>query len=472
MQAPTRLTNPTVIAMAAYLLAVPLLLSFAGSDWSSYDAARVAQLVLFPVIAALGIRSALPSIPRHVQWAVCALAALGLLSCGFAANPWMALREFLNLASLLAMGAVLAAQRDDALQWLPKVAAVAVMAYALPTLGLALMGAAQGLPLAADLPLPGFANRRYFNHVQTVALPLAVYGVVAFRSRPLRLLTGAGLLASMVLLWITMGRGSLLGFAASLVVLGMLWMRGHREARPLFLLFFGGLAFAAVLAFVVQAAAVPLAQESGMWRAPADLELSSDHSRFGLWQRAWNLAVASPLLGAGPMHYAFGNHEKATHPHSLPLQLLAEWGFPATLLIGLIWVWLMLAMVRRLRNSTGTNLQLGIGLLACWAAVFVDSWFSGLWVMPVSQTWLVAMLGLTGAWLAHHEQPKAPPLTRRWNVLPLLLSGALLLHALPELVQHRAHVEMTKKDFPSEGARPRFWWYGNFGLPSSQSSAR
>ncbi|MFG6412356.1 O-antigen ligase family protein [Roseateles sp. DC23W] len=454
-----RLTNPVVIALAGYLLAMPMLAPLTGSELSAYDAARVVQLVLLPAIAALGVRAVIPALPPGMRWALLALSTLGLLSCAFAINNWMALREFLNLAGLIAVGAILAAQGRDTLAWLPKVAALAVMAYAVPVLSMAMIGATQGLPLSADLPLPGFANRRYFNHVQTVALPLAAYGVLCFHSQLLRVLTGLGLLASMVLLWVTLGRGSLVGMAAASFVLGVLWVRGRREVRTQCLVLIGGLLIAAALSTLIQVFAASAAQESGLAREPPAAELSSDHSRFGLWQRAWDMATASPWLGAGPMHYAYGHPDKAAHPHSLPLQLIAEWGFPATLLILVMWVYAMAAMARRLRTCAGRDFALGASLLACWASVFVDSWFSGLWVMPVSQMWLAALMGLSGAWLSQ-QNPPAASAARRWSVLPLLLTGALLLHTLPELIQLRAHLESVKLN---DGARPRFWFHGQFG---------
>ncbi|WP_444763983.1 O-antigen ligase family protein [Roseateles sp.] len=435
---------------------------------SAYDAARATQLALVPVIAALGLARAIPVLPHRIRWATTGLAVLGLLSCMFAANSWMALREFLNLACVLALGALLAAQGVEAMRWLPKIASLAVMAYAAPVLCMALVSAAHGVPVGADLPLPGFANRRYFNHVQTVALPLAVYGVITFRSGALRVLTGFGLLASMVLLWITLGRGTLLAFAATLAVLGALCLTRRREVRSPFSIFATCFTLGGLLAAALQALAAPVGHIFSVGRETQSLDLVSDNSRFGLWARAWDMALQSPLLGAGPMHYAYGNHEKAAHPHSLPLQLLAEWGFPATLLIGLVGVWLMQALTRKLRAASGADHQLGACLIACWTAVFVDSWFSGLWVMPVSQMWLAMLLGLSWAWLSHDRVSKKP-IARRWTLMPLMLSSALILHTLPELIQLSSHLESVKQAFPGEGARPRFWSHGQFGPPHLSS---
>jgi len=468
MHSASRFNNPVVLCLAGYLVAVPLLIPLVTTSVSAYDAARVAQLALLPVMAGLGVNAALPALSQPMRGALVVLSILGLLSCTLAANSWMALRESLNLGCLIAIAAVLAAQRRATLDWLPKAAALAVMAYAVPVLILALMGAVHGLPLAADLPLPGYDNRRYFNHVQTVALPLAAYGVIRFRSPLLRYLTGAGLLASMVLLWITLGRGSLLGMAAAVGVLAVLRLRGRREVQAQLVILAGGLLLAATLSTLIQTYAASTSLASGFGRAPAAAEVSSDHSRFSLWQRAWEMATASPWLGVGPMHYAADNHEKGAHPHSLPLQLLAEWGWPATLLIGLIWASLMVAMARRLRTSSGCELQLGACALACWASVFVDSWFSGLWVMPVSQMWLVALMGLSGAWLSQAPPPLSAVAARRWSVMPLLLSIALLLHAAPEVMQLRAHLDSVEETFPGDRIRPRFWSHGQIG-PSAPS---
>jgi O-antigen ligase len=469
------LSRPSALAVAtlsAYLVAIPLALPLLSPQLTAYDAARVAQLVLLPVIAALSAIRLSISPPKHVLWTGLVLMALAIQSCILADRPWMATRELLNIASLVAVGAALGGVRARyPIEWLPKAAALATTSYALPVLSMAVAGAIQGLSISPDLPLPGFANRRYFNHAQTVALPLATCGVLLFRSSALRVITGLGLLASMVLLWITLGRGSLLGFALASAMLAALWCRGRREVRPLALVFSVGLLLAGLMAAALQGLAGPFSQASGLGNDSVTLELASDHSRFALWQKAWGMFLQAPLLGAGPMHYAFGNNEKAAHPHSMPLQLLAEWGLPATLLVGLLCVWLLIALIRRLRIAKDTDAQLGAALLATWVAVLVDSWFSGLWVMPVSQMWLVALMTLSCAWLLKHA-PAAQPTPRAWRCLPVLMSSALLLLALPEMVDLRAHLESVKQAFPGEGARPRFWSEGHFGPPPPPTGSR
>lgn len=448
------------LAVAACLMGVPLTLSLLVPELRSYDAARLVQLGLFFVVGALSWHSPAPGLTARAGWGLLALFGLGLLSSAAAANPWMAWRELLTFAALGGLAMALAAHPKVALQYLPRAATLAVFAYSTPVLSLALFGAVQGLPLDASLPLPGFANRRYLNHVQTIALPLAVWGVFAFEARSLRWLGGVGLISGATLLWITLGRGTLLGLGFAIICLSVQWAQGRREARPLALCLAGLMSVAGLLAYLLQRMAAPIAQAAGLARAMPELELTSDHSRFALWQRAWDMALQSPWLGAGPMHYAHGNHEKAAHPHSMPLQLLSEWGLPATLLCLLLLAGLLLALLGRLRRSEGLDYQLGACLLATWAAVIVDSFFSGLWVMPVSQVWLGTLLGLSWAWLQANATPNAVP--RRWSSLPLVLSVALLLHSLPELLDLSAHLEELFQQFPSEGVHPRFWSHGHF----------
>src|SRR5690554_7983592 len=56
-----------------------------------------------------------------------------------------------------------------------------------------------------------------------------------------------------------------------------------------------------------------------------------DSMRFGLskreviWQLAWDMFVANPWLGVGPMHFSAEVNSVAAHPHQVVLQWLAEW---------------------------------------------------------------------------------------------------------------------------------------------------
>jgi len=45
-----------------------------------------------------------------------------------------------------------------------------------------------------------------------------------------------------------------------------------------------------------------------------------------IWLWAWEMAIANPWLGVGPLHYSAVVNPIAAHPHQVVLQWLAEWG--------------------------------------------------------------------------------------------------------------------------------------------------
>jgi O-antigen ligase len=49
-------------------------------------------------------------------------------------------------------------------------------------------------------------------------------------------------------------------------------------------------------------------------------------SRWTLWRISMEAALAHPLLGIGPMHFAYVDNGEGAHPHNFWLQLAAEWG--------------------------------------------------------------------------------------------------------------------------------------------------
>ncbi len=54
--------------------------------------------------------------------------------------------------------------------------------------------------------------------------------------------------------------------------------------------------------------------------------LASVGTREFLWTRAVSDAATHPILGIGPMHFAYSYNDIAAHPHNFWLQLAGEWG--------------------------------------------------------------------------------------------------------------------------------------------------
>jgi O-antigen ligase len=187
--------------------------------------------------------------------------------------------------------------------------------------------------------------------------------------------------------------------------------------------------------------------------------------RFGLskrdvlWQGAWEMMQARPLLGVGPLHYsAVWNHIGA-HPHQATLQFLAEWGIPATLLFLFAIMTGMLCGMNKIRNNTHIlDAALWMALLASLVLAQVD----GVFVMPYTEGWLAVISGLALArWRGPVEIASvAYPARRRMFFMLLLLAipiiAKILILDVPVL--HETSIRFYEEH--NIGSPPRFWDQG------------
>ena len=113
----------------------------------------------------------------------------------------------------------------------------------------------------------------------------------------------------------------------------------------------------------------------------------------------------------------------------------------------------------------------GIGLFFACIAIAVDGFFSGNFVMPVSQTWIAFTLGWSLAWMRsqHASLNQQASATARhswaWRLsIPFLLALQLWLVAdiWPEAVDLDRYLQDTMMRFPSPTMNPRFWSHGWF----------
>lgn len=400
--------------------------------------------------------------------ALLTLAVLACLSAALAAKPDQAFRELALLVGLIAIAAV-AAEPDrgaDASRWLP-VVLVSVSSYAAVILMVALLqvGATGGVD--AYTVLLGHDNPRAFNHVQTVALPLAAAGLVSGISW-VRRLSWVALLISGILLGASAGRGTVLSLAAAVLCL---LLTGKRQARRIALRLLVAISLAVMLGWLMFHVLF-LAQEGmpAATQAYAPSRLAGDQSRLLLWSEAFHAGLESPWLGVGPGHLALGAHAKAAHPHNAYLQMAAEYGLPAMLLVLGLLVMFLRRLVRAVRASPeDDDGAIGCCLLAAWAALLTDSFLSGVWVMPVSQVWIALLAGWSAGWLQSHEKAANSESPRSAKGCGFAISGVLIatqvalwVSVWPEICDLPAHLRQVEKKFPSERAHPRFWSHGHF----------
>jgi len=361
---------------------------------------RVAgRVVCWPPDAAAG--------PWVAPWGLLVLAAIGLASSLWAAHPHLALIEFAQLfgAFLLAvfLGQVLRAQAGHGahlLHFAPLLAAAFCVAVATGLVAALHLGH----PLNPWLLLPGFDNLRFFGQFAAVLLPLiAASGLILQAQRQrYRLLVFALLVLWWCVLLMTESRAGLLGAGTALLLCALL-----RPLRQRWLPTLAGSFVLGLLLYLGLFVLLPWlgwVEGASNWGGRIAQTLVSDNPLSGrqvLWAQAWGHALQHPWLGLGPMHFAHGDNPIAAHPHSLPLQLLAEWGVVFTLVLGLllgIFAWRALGRLyaqpaHHPNGPSGPNgpndpnaaaPTVAAGALLALASAAAVSLFDGNFVMPYS----------------------------------------------------------------------------------------
>lgn len=440
-------------------------------------------------------------------WGVLVLAAIGLASSLWAAHPHLALIEFAQLfgAFLLAvfLGQVLRAQAEygaHLLHFAPLLAAAFCVAVATGLVAALHLGH----PLNPWLLLPGFDNLRFFGQFAAVLLPLiaASYLILQGQRRRYRWLVFGVLVLWWCVLLMTESRAALLGAGTALLLCALL--------RPLRRRWLPTLGFSFVLGLLLYLGLFVLLPWLGVvevashWGGRIAQTLHSDNPLSGrqvLWAEAWGHALQHPWLGLGPMHFAHGDNPIAAHPHSLPLQLLAEWGVVFTLVLGLLlgcFAWRALGRLHAqpAHHPNGPNGPNGpnaaaptvaAGALLALASAAAVSLFDGNFVMPYALLMTALALGFyfsvhplgsgaePGAWpqrLCGRLQSGLGPaalascggVARGATVALLVLVGVVAAVGVP--LDYALRLPWSTQVFIEEVGghyRPRLWLQGLFG---------
>lgn len=446
---------------------------FGNHDWHNQQ--RIAEGVFLVLLLAIWLATqarskcenpAVTAIPRYAAPGFILFAAVGAASALLAQYPRWALLEWSLLLSLL-LGMLFIAQlrlaaggRFDRVV-LGIVAAACLVYFA----GFAAAYAATlaGAPLNAWALFHGFSNVRFFGQFQTMTLPLLALLVYHAKSTSQR--TGAfALLACWWMLAFVSGtRGTWLGMLAAAALIGMAgwrpgraWLRWQAGGAVI------GLALYALLFY-----AVPY------WMGNAGLlidrlpDITGLSKREVIWAQAWEIIKQHPLLGVGPMHFAATPNGVGAHPHNSILQLAAEWGIPAMLLLVGFAVYGLTgfaAAIHRLSRSADRPPMLQIALFAALIAAATQSLVDGVIVMPYTQTVLMLIAGWAlgmhlSATPAAHVRRLSPVAVGTLAVAATLLLATLVYLALPQITGLKAREEAYIHQHGSYFL-PRFWRQG------------
>lgn len=291
-------------------------------------------------------------------------------------------------------------------QVITSVLAASLLLYLVPFTSGVIASRAEGVTLATGEFFHSFGNIRAFNDYLIWILPLAVLpGVLLPRRwhiiRALAWITAAG---GWMLLIASASRGGILAFSVAIIVVvvafrsqAIPWLRLQALVIPA-----GMLLYWAIFHFLV-----PTAPEEPLIIARS-AHFFEDSERLMLWGVALDLVKTSPMLGSGPMHFAYYAEGMHASPHSAPVQIAAEWGLPAALLALGLMVWGMLAWIRGCRQKhisfTSEMRLVHVALTAAMIAGAVQSLVSGIIVSPISQVLMAVVVG----WALACHSPQAP----------------------------------------------------------------
>jgi len=426
-----------------------------GSNW--HDQQRIFQLFLVVFFAPLCFMIARQwAIPYLALLVLFLILLLGLASAWQAAFPGWALKEWARYTGLALLVILLGSiARHAGLQrsfmWL--LLGVGSL-HAWQFLIFYLMAFVTGIHMLSPLLLfEGFDNPRFFGQFQILLMPMLAVWSVRLWMDARRRLAGVLLLVLAVQWCIAFslsGRGLLVGLLvghlALLVIRSQLWRITALQAAAAIL---GLLLWQIMFDWIPAMLGIDSVMRSDQLR-------TSLSGREQLWGWAWDMALSSPWLGVGPMHYSATYNPIAAHPHQVVLQWLAEWGFPATLLALMLGAWGILHGAGVLRRQEADPLDAGLWLSIVGALVLAQ--VDGVFVMPYTETWLAILIGLA---VARWSRPAEAGRAQRVFVVALALPvvyvlGSVLLLEVPTLVE----VQEAYLKAHATGWKPRFWLQG------------
>lgn len=444
------------------LLFLVLLGVFAGSavvvvsPWYGWhEQQRICQLLLVLVVAVSTPFLSRQALDRRVLLMLAIIFILGACSSLLADYPRWAFKEWACYAGMLLLAVLLGSvARNAGLQrivlfLLVIVGAINAFQFLVSYLAAVLTGLYMFDPL---LLYSGFDNPRFLGQFQVLLLPICAALVVQLHGEGQRWLARC--------LFVVLGVQWCVGFslAGRGVLAGLIV--GH-----LALLFFGrrhwrlvavqvGAALFGFFLWLLLFKQVPFLLGESL-NLPDNLRVGLA-SRDLLWASAWDMAIASPWLGVGPMHYAATYNTIAAHPHQVVLQWLAEWGWVSATLASLLCVWGVRRGVVVLRPLYASPTDAGLWVAFVGALVLAQ--VDGVFVMPYVETWLAVLIGLAlASWVrplpATHLQRVGSTVIA---LVVVLIVGRVLVIEVPNLPQ----VQRDYLEKHSVSLSPRFWLQG------------
>jgi len=470
-----------IAAIISPLLTFPLVGGASFHDNQRIVESFCAVLSALVVVTYIGQNAAIPRIHNgRVVRLLALFFSLGFLSSIFAYSSRYAFYEWANFLLLFVMSCMIAMEimlRGDALlDQILRLCALGCAIYIVIEIIAYIAMIVVGYQPSNQMLIFGFDNYRFFNHVQTITLPLLALLIFRSNGGKKKILPWIVVSTWWMLLFVSAGRGTFIGLLAGICVS---WFYLRQRALPwcrvLMLSALAGLG-AYFLFYMLVPLALGLQPFGFLFSVVGRTIQNPDSSRWPLWARAWEIMMAHPWLGAGPLHFAhFGRDVQiGAHPHNWVLQIVSEWGIPALLCqaSAIALGFKALLATRQYLGATDVKNQSTLAaLLTTGVAILVDGLVSGLIVMPTSQLWIALYLGCAWGWIVSIKPVQEKAVVslsmpfRAGGVMVMLAAIYFLANGLwPEILDLPLYEEqnLQKNIYANPVYRPRIWLGGYF----------
>ena len=396
--------------------------------------------------------------------------SLGFISSATAYSPRHAFFDWANLLLLLGIAWLIAwevsIRKDVLLDKLLMVCGLAAALYLLMTIFIYILVLKAGIQPSPSQLIVGYNNYRFFNHVQTISLPLLGLLAARMHDRGRRIFWWMITALWWMLLFVGFGRGTLMGLT---VAIAIVWYTMPKVAgawcRSMALAGVAGL-----IAYLFFYWAIPLLQGMepfGLLFSSLSRTVESPTSgRLLLWARAVEMMLADPWLGGGPAHFAHYGRDipYGAHPHSWVLQIGSEWGIPALLLLSGALALAMLRLWQLRKIISAANQDTLTAWLVAGAAISVDGFVSGLIVIPTSQLWIALYVGCAWGW-TRSLSPAVKTIDRKRSAgvrIMAIMAAFLMTYPLVHLTWHELRDIQSNPYSKEVTYRPRIFLDGDF----------
>lgn len=234
------------------------------------------------------------------------------------------------------------------------------------------------LPLNPYVIYSGFINIRFFNQVQVFVLPFLV---LLLKFKNIQRIVFIILFLNLLLIFIGQARGALLSFLAfSIFALVLKTTLKKQVLTGLICLLLSWFVF-----YILDS----------LNNSNLDVLRTSSSGRVDIWLTTLqDLSLKHFFIGNGPgvFEISLGNSAPFSHPHNSLIEILNEWGLIALLsIVSVIFITFKQAIIHLKKHKKDIITE---SLFYSFTIGITYSLFSGVHVMPVSQTLLFIMWGL------------------------------------------------------------------------------